>query len=424
MLVTTMKADPVIQLIALPELRFLHAVEPAAAARKAKRMAKSSNDFVRGSLPLLGPWLAREVGLDQPWVWAIGDSHQGNFASLAVGPMKRDGIVPVTFGIADVDDEGPAPWSWDLLRLLSSIRIAAPELKRSAFDELCTVTLGSYRECMTRFADDDAMAARIDANGLPEAVKALIAAGSGEAKHKRFIASMVAGRGNTVRLKRDAEVADDPDAAACLHASWDRRQGLPGHNVLDLARRLKPGGLSSLGRRRWWLLIREQAPTSRLRLLEIKERAPSALGRILPVSPFTPWMQDGVAQPVCSTMGGDPYQRVLHAAAGEYLVRTRCHTRATLDLATLDPSDRRRLGHLYGQLIATFHWQGLTQLAPDAAERCAAVAKASAAWDERLTQQSDQLADHLLDLAAAYRAAVKPLLAGVVRGDSEILELT
>jgi uncharacterized protein (DUF2252 family) len=423
MLGATMKAASLIQLIALPELRLLHAVVPAAAARKAKRMVKSPNDFVRGSLPLLGPWLATEMTAGEPWVWAIGDGHQGNFASLAVGKMNRDGIVPVTFGIADVDDEGPAPWPWDLLRLLSSVRIAAPEMKRSAFAELCGVTLSSYRECMHRFSDDDAMAARIDANSLPEAVKTLIAAGTGEAKAKRFIASMAAGRGTSLKLRRDAEVADDPDAAACLRASWERRQGLPAHAVLDLAQRLKPGGLSSLGRRRWWLLIRESVPMARVRLLEIKERAPSALARVLPVSPFTPWMRDGVAQPVCSTMGNDPYQRVLHAAAGEYLVRTRCHTRATLDLATLDPSDRRRLGHLYGQLIATYHWQGLSQLTPDPAEHCAAVATATKAWDERLVKQADQLADHLVDLAAAYRLAVKPLLGTRTRRGDETLEL-
>lgn len=410
-----MKVDALIESIALSELRMLHAIDPEAAARKARRMATSTGDFLRGSLPLIVPWLATEIGPDGPWSWSIGDAHQGNFSTLAVGKMDGEGIVPVTFGVSDVDDEAPSPWSWDLLRLLSSIAVVRPELKRSAFEELCAVTLASYGECMARFGGGDALAARIDANGLPEVVKGLIGAGSGEAKHKRFISSMASGAGQGARLKRDAETADDPEAAATLGAAWERRLGLPEHQVLDLARRLKPGGLSSLGRRRWWLLVRELHPVARLRLLEVKERAPSALSRVLPASPFTPW---GAAQPVVSTMGNDPWQRVLHAASGEYLVRTRCHTRGTIDLDELDEGDWRRLGHLYGQLIATFHWRGLTQIAPDAASRCGAIAAAATRWEGKLAKRSQRLGEHLVDLAAAYRKRVKPLLKATDRTDT------
>ena len=413
-----MKADALIESIVLPELRMLHAVDPAAAARKARRMVTTTGDFVRGSLPLIVPWLATEIGPDGPWSWSIGDAHQGNFSTLAVGRMDGEGIVPVTFGVSDVDDEAPSPWSWDLVRLLSSIAVICPELKRAAFEELSAVVLASYGECMARFGDGDALTARIDANGLPEVVKTLIGNASGEAKHKRFIGTMAIGAGQGARLRRGTDVADDPDAAATLRAAWDRRIGLPEHQVLDLARRLRPGGLSSLGRRRWWLLVRELEPVARLRLLEIKERAPSALTRVLPASPFTPW---GAAQPVVSTMGSDPWQRVLHASAGEYLVRTRCHTRETIDHDLLDAGDWRRLGHLYGQLIATFHWRGLTQLAPDADKRCAAIASATGRWEGRLAKRSQRLGEHLVDLAAAYRKRVKPLITTIDR--SEALDL-
>lgn len=411
-----MKSTAVIATIAIAELRMLHAVDPQAAANKARRMCSKDIDFVRGSLPLIVPWLSVHMGPDSPagspWVWSIGDAHQGNFSTLAVGKMDRDGIVPVTFGVSDVDDEGPAPWSWDLLRLLSSVSIVAPKLKRKAFDELSTVTCTTYAEMMQRFGEGDAMAARIDANGLPEVIKKLIVAGSGEAKHKRFIASMVSGSGLKAKLKRNADVADDPHSEPALRTAWSRLAGLPEHTVLDVARRLNPGGLSSLGRRRWWLLVRESAPVARLRLIEFKERAPSALARVIPVSPFTPWVSATApaTQPVCSTMGKDPYQRVLRTAAGDCLARTRCHTRDTVDITSLDNGDLRRLGHLYAQLLSTFHWQGLSQLTPDVDKRCALIAVAAGANTALITQRAAEMAAHLRELAVSYREQVKPLL--------------
>ena len=388
----------------------LAAIDPLAATRKAKRMSRSSEDFVRGALPLVVPWLTSEIGASGPWVWSIGDAHQANFATLAVGRMDRDGIVPVTFGVADVDDEGPAPWNWDLLRLLSSVAVVLPGLKRTLFSELCLVTLEAYRECMTRFAEGDALAARIDANGLPEGLKTLLLDGSGEALHKRYMASLVSGSGLSARLTRTPEIVEDEAGLRALRAAWSEQHGIPEHTVLDGARRLKPGGLSSLGRRRWWLLLRESTPVPRLRLLEIKERSPSTLSRVIPVSPFAPWMRANHPVPVCSTMGGDPFQRVLRLATGEYLTRTRCHTRAVIALDTLDNGDRRRLGHLYGQLLATFHWQGLSQLTTDITERCAAIAAACATANETLPKQAFLLAEHLNALANAFSKRVTPLI--------------
>ncbi len=410
MLRRMLKVDALIEHIALAELRMLWAVDPAAATRKAKRMCRSPEDFIRGALPLVVPWLTAEIGADGPWVWSVGDAHQGNFATLAVGRMDRDGIVPVTYGLADVDDEGPAPWSWDLLRLLSSVAVMLPDLKRMQFNELCLLTLHSYRECLQRFAEGDELAARIDANGLPETLKQLLQTGSGEAQHKRYMASMVKGAGAAARLQRTADIVDDEPCLHALRAAWGDQHGLPEHTVLDAARRLNPGGLSSLGRRRWWLLLRETSPVPRLRLLELKERSPSNLSRVIPVSPFAPWMRANHPQPVSSTMGGDPFQRVLRLATGEYLSRTRCHTRAVLDLSTLDGGDRRRLGHLYGQLLATFHWQGLTQLTPDVGPRCAAIASATATWDDLLPKHATELADHLTALATSFSKRIAPLL--------------
>ena len=115
-------------------------------------------------------------------------------------------------------------------------------------------------------------------------------------------------------------------------------------------------------------------------------------------------------------MGKDPYQRVLRTAAGDCLARTRCHTRKTVDVAKLDHGDLRRLGHLYAQLLSTFHWQGLSQLTPDVDKRCAAIAVSAMANKNLIAQRSAEMAAYLAELAVSYRDQVKPLLKNASMG--------
>ena len=114
------KAADLVDLLLLPSLEALRQIDPSAAVERQRQMVKKSTDFVRGSLVLHVAWLAAHPLPDAPWVWSIGDAHCGNFATLATGPLNRAGISPVTYGVADVDDEHPAPWHWDLVRLLAS----------------------------------------------------------------------------------------------------------------------------------------------------------------------------------------------------------------------------------------------------------------------------------------------------------------
>jgi hypothetical protein len=346
-------------------------------------------------------WLALNPLDDAPWVWSAGDAHQGNFATLATGRAGRHGIVPVTYDVADVDDEHPAPWWWDHARLLASLPAAAPRLRPA---DLAPALLDEYQRTLERVADGDELALRLDLHGLPEALKRLIEDESADGLAARFHAGFVARGGE--RLRRGELADDDGKAAAALvpalATALAGRGDVARTTVLDVARRRSGGGLASLGRRRWWVLAREEdrRGARRLRLLELKERRPSVLAGVLPAQPFAPRR----ATTPCLTvaMGGDPCQRSVRLGASELLLRTRCHTRSVLAPARLDAGDRRRLAGTWGQLLAAFHVNGWLLLGRDAAEQAAAVAGDVRRRGAQVAARADGLARLLASAHAAF----------------------
>ena len=77
------KAADLVESLLLPSLAALAVVDPAAARERRRRMTKTPGYFVRGSLVLHAAWLAAHPLPGAPWVWAIGDAHCGNLATLA-----------------------------------------------------------------------------------------------------------------------------------------------------------------------------------------------------------------------------------------------------------------------------------------------------------------------------------------------------
>lgn len=405
--------------VVAPELAALAAEAPDAAAERRRRMAGNVGDFVRGALGLTTRWLALNPLDDAPWVWSAGDAHQGNFATLATGSADRHGIVPVTYDVSDVDDEHPAPWWWDHARLLASLPAAVPGLGRPELARMAVVLLDEYQRTLARVADGDDLALRLDLHGLPDALRRQIEDESADGLAERHLASFVARGGE--RLRR-GELADDDDKAAvaiipAIIAALASRSDVARTTVLDLARRITGGGLASLGRRRWWVLVREENRRGlrRLRLLELKERRPSTLAGVLPVQPFAP--RKATMQGLTVAMGGDPCQRSVRLGASELLLRTRCHTRTVLPLATLDAGDRRRLAATWGQLLATFHVRGWTLLGRDAADKATAVAADAGRRGGLVLVRAMDLARLLASAHAAFAASAKSMaMAGRRRG--------
>lgn len=348
------KAADLVDLLLLPSLEALRGIDPAAAAERQRRMAKKPADFVRGSLVLHVAWLAAHPLPDAPWVWSIGDAHCGNFATLATGPLNRAGISPVTYGVADVDDEHPAPWHWDVVRLLASAGVIFDDdTGRKRLGELVLLCLADYARVMSAVIDGDEHAERIDFHGLPEALKAVINDDAEPARLREHRKNHVLRAG----LRNGEDCASDVVAKRLLLPAVERAlAGAPpakSWRVLDLARRTASGGLASLGRRRWWVLAQEQDRDGGWvpRVLELKERRPSVLSAILPAQPFTPATTSTWTLP----MGGDRWQRAVPIGVGDALLRSRCQARTVLDLRKLDEGDRVRLARLWGQLLAVAH---------------------------------------------------------------------
>ena len=114
------------------------------------RMLQSPFAFYRGSAGLMASDLARtpNTGLQ---VQACGDCHLMNFGGFAT-PERN-----IIFDINDFDETSPAPWEWDVKRLVASIVLAARSigLSDSTGRDCAETAARSYREHMREFSRMD-----------------------------------------------------------------------------------------------------------------------------------------------------------------------------------------------------------------------------------------------------------------------------
>jgi uncharacterized protein (DUF2252 family) len=111
------------------------------------RMVQSAFAFFRGSAALMAADLAHtpKSGLV---VQACGDAHLMNFGGFAT-PERN-----IIFDINDFDETLPAPWEWDLKRLVASVVLAGRHLRLPESDcaRVASATARFYREHMTDYA--------------------------------------------------------------------------------------------------------------------------------------------------------------------------------------------------------------------------------------------------------------------------------
>jgi hypothetical protein len=398
------KAADLVDSLLLPALHALEQVSASAAAERRQRMAKDPATFVRGSLMLHAAWLAAHPLPDAPWVWAVGDAHVGNLATLATGPLNRDGVSPVTYGIADIDDEHPSPWHWDVVRLLASLGVALGKdgTGHKHLVRLANTLLTDYVRVMNAAMDDDEHAERLDFHGLPEALKLAInedAEPDCLAKHRR---ALIAG----TKLRPGPSCVVDADAKGLLlpavETALTKAAPTKKWRLLDLAQRISGGGLASLGRRRWWVLAQEQDRAGAWipRLLELKERRPSVLSAILPAQPFAPH----TTHPWTLPMGGDRWQRCVPLGFGDALLRTRCQARTAINPAELDDGDLIRLVRVWGQLLAVAHLTSARGLGLPAKRLAAAVVVHAKRQGDAVAEQAWKLVGWTRDAYQEFRS--------------------
>ncbi len=121
--------------------------DPQLLQMKYKAMRENTFAFYRGTCHLFyEDWPTGSPLNAAPKAWVCGDLHWQNF-----GCYKGDNRL-VYFNINDFDEAVLAPCTWDLARLLVSIRVGADALamKATQADSVCTRFLTTYTKVLAR----------------------------------------------------------------------------------------------------------------------------------------------------------------------------------------------------------------------------------------------------------------------------------
>jgi uncharacterized protein (DUF2252 family) len=132
------------------------------------RMAQSPFAFYRGAAAIMAADLAT-TPISGIRVQACGDAHVMNFGGFAT-PERN-----IFFDINDFDETLPAPWEWDVKRLVTSMIIAGRHLgfRDSDASNAASDTVRSYREHMADYASMRALEVWYDRIDLDRLLAAL-----------------------------------------------------------------------------------------------------------------------------------------------------------------------------------------------------------------------------------------------------------
>jgi len=252
--------------------RFNAGRDPERLAMKYKNLRKSPFVFLRGTCHLFYDRLpAARMRVKAPLVWACGDLHLENF-----GSFKGDNRL-VYFDINDFDESALAPASWDLVRFLTSVLLAADDLKADAGGarSLCNAFVRAYAAALAN--GSPRWVERDTASGL---VEELLGSLENRTRVQHLNERTQRRQGQrTIRCdgKRAMPVSQaERDRVTKMIASHVRAQARPGFfEVLDVAHRI--AGTGSLGLERYVVLIEGKGSPNGNYLLDLKQAVPSSL---------------------------------------------------------------------------------------------------------------------------------------------------
>jgi hypothetical protein len=258
------------------------------------RMLQSPFAFFRGSAGVMASDLAQTANTGLI-VQACGDCHLVNFGGFAT-PERN-----VIFDINDFDETSPAPWEWDVKRLVASIVLAARSIGVSdARGRDCAMAAArGYREHLREFSEMDPLEvwySTVTAEDMiaiaPSDIRKRIrkrieeaTSGSGSELDFPKLAGSVGGRtGITDQppLIFHPEESRAPEAEAIVNQIFsayrqslpdDRRLLLDRYRLVDIA--IKVVGVGSVGRRCWIALMMSEANSPLF--LQFKESVRSVL---------------------------------------------------------------------------------------------------------------------------------------------------
>ena len=261
--------------------------DPERLTRKLDAIAADPFSFFRGTNNLYAASLADAALLhDAPRTLVCGDLHLENF-----GSFKGDNGL-VYFDTNDFDEALAAPFTVDLVRVLSSLQVASFSWKLADEDahNLCRRFLDTYA------------AALVD--GKPRWVERATATGivrnllRGLRKRNRaaYLADRTERNGNRVTLRIDGRRTlraskEEARRARRILGAYGQQGNGQRFIAIDVARRI--AGTGSLGLERYSVLARPENDPSTLRLIDIKLSIPSVWDDVLgDACSVAPWRSE------------------------------------------------------------------------------------------------------------------------------------
>ena len=252
--------------------------DPQRLAMKYSNLRKSPFVFLRGTCHLFYERLpAARMRVKAPLVWACGDLHLENF-----GSFKGDNRL-VYFDINDFDESALAPASWDLVRFLTSVLLAAADLKADASEarKLCDAFVRAYATALA--GGSPRWVERETAGGLIEELL-----GSLEDRTRvRHLNERTERKNGRRRLRCDGKralpVSDaERNRVEKMIRAHAKAQDRPEFfEVLDVAHRI--AGTGSLGLERYVVLVEGKGSPNANYLLDLKQSIASSLAPHLKV---------------------------------------------------------------------------------------------------------------------------------------------
>lgn len=255
------------------------------------RMLRSPFTFLRGSAALMAHDLSKGPNIGVT-VQACGDCHLLNFGLFAT-PERN-----LVFDLNDFDETLPAPWEWDIKRLVVSFAVAARDggANDARARKVAIACARAYREHLRRFSKMKPLEvwySRLDAQALldtaPDAKALKFRQQLFERARERVmesvfpkIAGQVAGQPRIVDQPPVIQHVADPEFMVRVHQgvaayrqslSNERRVLLDRYRLVDAA--LKVVGIGSVGTRCYIVLLfsEENHPL----ILQVKESCRSVL---------------------------------------------------------------------------------------------------------------------------------------------------
>ena len=246
--------------------------EPERLTMKLATMRATPFGFLRGSAHLY--WqrvLQAGVAATAPPAWCSGDQHLENF-----GTYRGDNGL-VYFDLNDFDEAALAPCDWEILRLLTSILIAAPSLHLTKADarELAKLVANAYRHELTI-----GKARWIERKTATGAIDTLMAALKKRRQTRLLDRRTVLKKGQR-HLDPDSTrmlPVADPDRAALQRfaTALAKTHGADNYfTLIDAARRI--AGTGSLGMSRFVLLLEGTGSPEGNVLLDLKAASASSM---------------------------------------------------------------------------------------------------------------------------------------------------